>query len=392
MRLSWIPVSILLFPPAIGLCAERLVEVDSDASLRAALAAAQPGTRIRIAPGNYRPGVSVQRMQGADGLPIVVEGDASSPPVFASGAVGWQLSDCAYVTLRNLTVRGQSGNGLNIDDGGDYQTPAHHIVLENIHVAEIGPTGNRDGIKLSGVDDFTVRNCSVEGWGGQAIDMVGCHRGLVEGCRFVGKPGFSASSGPQTKGGSAEILIRNCRFDRAGERGVNLGGSTGKAYFRPPGAMYEARDITVEGCQFTGGMAPVAFVGVERATVRFNTIYRPEKWVLRILQETRDPGFAVCGNNRFENNLIVFRRSEVQIPVNIGPDTAPETFHFAGNYWFCEDRPEASRPPLPSAETGGVYGADPLLDAASGALLPKNPVAAAYGVSGWKADPGAAKR
>jgi hypothetical protein len=137
--------------------------------------------------------------------------------------------------------------------------------------------------------------------------MVGCHRGLIEGCRFLGREGFSQATGPQTKGGSSEIVIRRCLFVDAGQRAVNLGGSTGMAYFRPPGARYEARDITVEGCVFVGSQAPIAFVGVDGATVRYNTIYRPSRWVMRILQETTEPGFPPCRNGRFEHNLIVFR-------------------------------------------------------------------------------------
>jgi len=126
-------------------------------------------------------------------------------------------------------------------------------------------------------------------------------------------------------------------------------------------------------------------VGVEDAVVRYNTIYQPEKWVLRILQETRDPDFVVCRNNRFERNLIVFRRSDVNVFVNVGPGTAPETFQFADNFWYCQDRPEASRPQLPSAETGGVYGRDPkVFSSAHGPSLPADPVAARYGPSAWK--------
>jgi hypothetical protein len=114
-----------------------------------------------------------------------------------------------------------------------------------------------------------------------------------------------------------------------------MGGSTGMNYFRPKGARYEAKDIRVEGCVFVGSDAPVAFTGVDGATFRYNTIYRPTRWILRILQETTAPGFAACRNGRFEHNLIVFRRSEFSTFVNIGPHTQPETFTFADNWWFC---------------------------------------------------------
>ncbi len=357
------------------------VDVRDDASLRRALADARPGAQIRIAPGDYRPGVYASGLRGTAQQPIVIEGaDPQKPPVFEGGSTGWHLIDCEYVTLRNIAVRGQSGNGINMDDGGSYDTPSHHLVLESLHVSRIGPSGNNDAIKLSGVDDFQVRGCTIDGWAGQAIDMVGCHRGLIEDCRFFGREGFSQTTGPQTKGGSSEVVIRRCLFRDAGQRAVNLGGSTGMDYFRPPGARYEARDITVEGCVFVGSMAPIAYVGVDGATVRYNTIYRPDKWVIRVLQETTAPGFPPCRNGRFEHNLIVFRAAEVGIVVNIGPNTAPESFRFADNLWFCEDRPQASRAQLPSPETGGVYGVDPNLeDPARNLFRPRSVQAARFG-------------
>ncbi len=385
-EIAFLWVSILLTAGSV-LGAEQVVPVNDDASLRRALREAKPGATIRIAPGQYQPGIYA-RLKGTQQHPIVIEGaDSENPPRFEGGRVAWHLIDCAHLTLRNLAIRGQSGNGINIDDGGSYESPTHDIVLENLRVADIGPKGNLDGIKLSGMDDFVVRRCRVEGWGGQAIDMVGCHRGLIEECEFVGKEGFSQTTGPQTKGGSSQITIRRCSFHNAGSRAVNLGGSTGRAYFRPPRALYEAKEIVVEGCTFVGSMAPIAYVGVDGAVVRYNTIYRPETWVVRILQETRATGFAPCRNGRFEHNLIVFRRSDLRTYVNIGPDTAPETFRFSNNFWYCEDRPEASKPQLPVPEQDGVYGRDPRLDAASSKQLkPQDPVAARYGASAWQPD------
>lgn len=373
---------VLLVLPGRGNAAQ-VVSVNDDASLRAALRDARPATTIKIAPGRYRPGVYAAKLRGTAADPIVIEGaDPARPPSFEGGGEAWHLSDCEFVTLRNIAVRGQSSNGINVDDGGTPETPSHHIILENVRVAEVGPTGNRDGIKLSGVDDFVVRRSVVEGWGGQAVDMVGCHRGLIEDCTVQGREGFSQHSGPQTKGGSSQIVIRGCRFFDAGGRAVNLGGSTGLAYFRPKGALYEAKDIRVEGCVFVGSQAPVAFVGVDGAVVRYNTFYRPAKWVLRILQETTAAGFAPCRNGRFEHNLVVFRRADVQIFVNVGPHTRPETFAFAENLWFCEDRPGSSKPQLPAAETGGVYGLDPKLAAPEKRQFePKDPKAAAFGAS-----------
>ena len=377
---------VFLFLETATLAGEHVIKVADDASLRAALRSARPGTRVQIAPGRYQPGVYLHSLAGTAGEPIVIEGaDPRNPPLFAGGGESLHLAACAYVTLRNIAAEGQSENGINFDDGGDFDRPAHHIVLEKIRVSGVGPTGNHDAIKLSGLEDFVVRDCVLEGWGGQAPDMVGCHRGLIEGCTFRGKPGCSQDCGPQIKGGSSQITVRRCLFLDAGDRGVNMGGSTDARVFRPRGARYEAKDVTVEGCTFVGGEACVAYVGLQGAVVRYNTMYRPRKWVLRILQENTSQGFPACSDGHFEHNLIVFRRRDGGELVNIGPHTRPETFHFAHNWWYCEDQPAASRPALPVAETDGVYGIDAQLTAPAGNdFRPKNPKAAAFGATAWK--------
>ncbi|GAB6165191.1 hypothetical protein JCM19992_11910 [Thermostilla marina] len=334
--------------------------VASSDQLYAACRRARPGDVVRIAPGRYRTPVYVENIQGTRERPVVFEAAVPEhPPEFVGGTEAWHLSNVAYVVLRGLVVRGQSGNGINVDDGGRFSSPSHHVLLERLVVQDVGPQGNHDGIKLSGVDDFVVRACRIEGWGGQAVDMVGCHRGVIEACYMRGKPGFSQHTGPQAKGGSSDIVIRKCLFDHAGMRAVQLGGSTGLAFFRPQGAKYEAADICVEDCVFIGGEAAVSFVGVGRGVFRRNTVYRPEKWVMRILQETREPGFVRTRDGVFERNVIIFRRNELATAVNVGPDTLPGTFRFHENWWYCEDMPQASRPELPAAETNGTYGVDP---------------------------------
>jgi hypothetical protein len=237
-------------------------------------------------------------------------------------------------------------------------------------VRDVGPRGNRDGIKLSGLADFRIDGCRVERWGssGSAIDMVGCTRGVVTGCTFKDAGGDQAN-GVQTKGGSSEIVIQRCRFENAGGRAVNVGGSTGLAYFRPADAKHEAKDITVEDCEFLGGMSAISFVGVDGAIVCHNTIYRPRRWPIRILQENTDERFVPSRNGRFEKNVVVFRSDEVREVVNIGGKTAPETFTFADNHWHCLDRPTDTQRllKLPAKETGGIYGVDPRLkDAGQG--------------------------
>jgi polygalacturonase len=188
---------------------------------------------------------------------------------------------------------------------------------------------------------------------------VGCHRVLITGCRFTGKEGFTATVGVQTKGGSSDITIEKCHFSNGGERPLNLGGSTGLAFFRPQGAKYEAARIIVRDNVMEGSSCAAAFVGVDGAEFTGNMILFPGKWIFRMLQETKEPGFVPSRNVLVRGNRIIFRRSQVQIDVNTSPGTAPETFLFESNRWFAEDRPAASKPKLPVEEKNGVYGSDP---------------------------------
>ena len=106
----------------------------------------------------------------------------------------------------------------------------------------------------------------------------------------------------------------------------------------------------------TRQLEQVAFVGVDGAVVRFNTIERPARWAIRILQENKAPGFVACRNGQFTDNVIVFESTRSpEGGVNIGAGTAPETFTFARNWWYCSDQPHNSHPKLPTQETGGVY-------------------------------------
>ncbi|MCW3053228.1 MAG: hypothetical protein JWN14_2398 [Chthonomonadales bacterium] len=349
---------------------------------RRAVLEAKPNTRILLGPGDYQGPFFFSNVRGEQGRPIIIAGeDPQHPPRIRGGGECLHFSSVAWLELKSLLLTDAGDNGLNMDDGGKVEMPSHDLLLSRIQVKNIGPEGNRDGIKLSGLDRFSLVNCSVERWGsdGSAIDMVGCHHGTVKDCVFR----QGGASAVQMKGGCADMRVTHCLFENYGERGVNIGGSTGMPFFRPPvtsmpkNGRYEARAITVEHCTFTGGSTPVAFVGVDGARVESNTIYLPQRWALRILQETRGQGFVPSRNGVFEKNLIVFHSDQwSEGGVNIGSGTAPDTFLFARNFWFCVDRPDRSSPKLPTPESQGVYGRDPLFrDAAKGdfRLNPESP-------------------
>jgi hypothetical protein len=343
------------------------VKVNGTAELRSAVAAAKPGTRILLAGGNYGGGFYFSNVRGESGRPIVIAAaDPQQPPVFRDGNAGMHLSNPAYVELHDLVFTKLAHNGINIDDvGGTTNASARGVVLRGLRISDVGGDGNHDGIKMSGLWDFRVTGCTIERWGtrgGSAIDMVGCHRGVIEGNTIRhNNPEPPNCTGVQGKGGTSDVVIRRNRFEHAGGRAVNIGGSTGLKFFRPAlvegGEHAEARNLRVEGNTFVGSISPVAFVGVDGAVVRFNTIERPGRWALRILQETKGPGFAPCRNGEFTDNTIVFESTRwAEGGVNIGAGTTANTFKFARNWWYCTDNPERSKPRLPTPEVDGVYG------------------------------------
>lgn len=332
------------------------------ATLEAALGAAQPGDDVRLEAGTYAADNWVEGLQGTASNPIHVGGASTVPaemPVIQGGGEGLHLVDPRYVVLENLIVRGASSNGINIDDGGDYSTPAEYVVLRNVTIEDVGSGGNNDCLKLSGLDRFYVlesdfARCGAIGSEGSGIDMVGCHDGAIVGNTFD----TMGANAVQAKGGTARIAIARNLVTNGGARAFNLGGSTDLPYFRPLGADYEARDLWAFSNVIVGGEAAIAFVGCDGCLAANNTILDPGRWVVRILQESVD-GFVPCRNGRFVNNLVVYSSAVISTEVNVGPDTSPDTFTFSHNLWFDADAP-GSAPDLPVAEDGSVL-ADPLL-------------------------------
>jgi hypothetical protein len=349
-------------------------------SLSAAVAVVQAGDTIEIHAGTYPGGIFFPNLKGTAAQWITIRGAAGETVVFAGGNNAIQLSDPAYLHFKNLIFQQQTGNGFNTDDGGTYNSPAHHILFENCTFRDMAVSGNNDLLKLSGLDDFEVRNCTfLNGAGsGSGIDMVGCHRGLIRGNYFENM----GSNAIQAKGGTEYIRIEGNFFKNCGQRTLNLGGSTGLQFFRPDTAHFEAANLQVYSNIIIGSVAAVAYVGSVNVEVVNNTIYLPQNWVLRILQETVDPDrFLECGDNSFHNNIVV-RNAGLSTETNIGPNTRPQTFSFSNNLWQHLDNPNWNGPSIPVAESNGIINQDPLLNnpASGDCHIPANSPAVGAGL------------
>ena len=346
------------------------------ASIERATQDAAPGAAIRLHAGTYAGGTYLEDLAGTEATPIWIGGaPGEARPVIEGGGEGIHLVRVHYVIVHDLEVRSTAYNGINTDDGGDYANAdaTRYVLFRDLSIHHIGSGGNEDCLKLSGVNDYFVLNSEFAfcggGGSGSGIDHVGCHHGLIVGNFFHD---LSANA-VQNKGGSQDIEIRANHMLNAGYRAVNIGGSTGYEYFRPPMSTsqpnFEARDIRVIANVIEGSETPFAFVGAVDSLAANNTIIDPENWLLRILQETVSDEiyeFLPSGNNTVVNNLFYFDRGNLSTYVNIGPNTAPETFTFSNNLWYAHDDPAQSQPALPVTETGGVVGEDPLFQNPAG--------------------------
>ena len=334
-----------------------------------------PGVAITLQPGQYPGNTYLANLTGASNAPIWIRGaQPTNRPVLFGGAEGLHLARPRYVVVENLEVTGASANGVNTDDGGDYADPeaARFVVFSNLFIHDIGGGGNQDGLKLSGLRDFWVLHSEIARCGGAAagsgVDMVGCHRGVIEGCHLHTLP----ANAVQCKGGASQVDIRRCRIVNAGHRGVNIGGSTDFVFFRPPlstsAPNTEASDIRVYANIFQGCTASVAYVGAVNCLVAHNTIVNPTRWVLRILQETVTAPpytFRPCASNAFDNNIVWFNSSVLYQAVDTGGGTDPASFRFAHTLWYAHNNPGASTPSLPGVVTALIAGQDPLFASAA---------------------------
>jgi len=328
------------------------------ATLEEAAEVANPGDAIIIHNGIYTNDEYITGLAGEIDNPIIIYAEDEGKVIYRGQEEAWHLTSCRHLFIYGIIFENQTVNGVNIDDGGDFDNPSTNITISHCIFRNIDATGNNDLLKMSGVNEFLIEECTFLNGadGGSGIDMVGCHGGTIIQSRFENM----GSNSIQVKGGSKNIRILQNFFIDGGRRTLNLGGNTDLEYFRPQDAPYEAAYIHVQSNVIKGSWAAVAYTGSTKVTVTNNTFYKPENWVIRILQETVDTSrFVPCGDNTFANNIVYFGNNLHRV-VNIGPNTAPETFTFANNLWYNYENPDFDDLQLPVTETDGITGKDPL--------------------------------
>ena len=321
------------------------------------------GSRVNVAAGTY-PAIGYQdNLQGQPDAPIAIVADGTVTIDAGGSGTGMDLVNVRYLVLDGLTIQNTGVHGLNISDGGDYSTPSEFVVFRNMHFRDIGSGGNNDCLKMSGVDNFYIENSEFEGCDrGEAIDMVGCHNGMITGNHFHDV----AQNAVQTKGGSSDIVIHGNRFVDIPFRAVNAGGNTGEPYFRPANAANEAQYITIVANVFVRtGQSAIVFSGCVGCIATNNTLIEPSGAVFWAVEANANKGPGRDG--RFVNNIVVFNESNLSGYSFFNTDGAPliDTYFIDANLWFSQDNPAFSVVPngygFPTG-SNGIVQQDPLLD------------------------------
>ncbi len=288
--------------------------------------------------------------------------------------------DLAYIKILNLVFRNGHTMGLNIDDGGTWsrEHPAHHIEIEGCEFYDCDPTHTQgSGLKLAGVDTFTVWDCTFKRCGHNGIDMVGCHEGKIINCVFMDNLAVDGDDGlgVQCKGGSRNIVIERNLFKDLYLYGVSLGQASGLDFFRPPPGEYDGDgqiiDYEAKNCNayrniFINVGYPIVFSRSRNCKAYQNTIYVPINNADRargvggtafVVFFRHDPFPDLIGsvpvthvrNAEVKNNIFYFGTPYGSRPVSFATATPawneePETCVISNNLWYCHDNVSESLP------------------------------------------------
>ena len=275
------------------------------ATIARAIKLAAPGTAIRIMPGIYTENLYTSNLRGNADNPIWIGGvpGMERPQMRRIRIVGG-----SYIILHDMVLTGRE-QPVNLDDGGKRSNPqaAYNYVLRSIYAY------NNDSVtfKFAGVNYVWIIDCEIGQIPGKgnvaAIDFVGCDNAVVA-YNYI----HSIDSGYaiQLKGSSYHGDIHNNFFVNAGKRGVQMGGSTGADYYRPPltDSTYEARYIRTYSNIFINGEMPFLFSSSRDCFFVNNTVVNAGGNLFRTVKENNsvanggNPHYNTVANNIFFNS------------------------------------------------------------------------------------------
>jgi hypothetical protein len=111
----------------------RIVPVSNQTGLEDALADAQAGDEIRLAPGTYPDGVHLYGFSAEVEHPLVIAAQGPGRPLIQGSADGGiELDGCSHVVFDFLEVHNEAGDGINLRG-------CHHVVIRRCYIHDSQP-------------------------------------------------------------------------------------------------------------------------------------------------------------------------------------------------------------------------------------------------------------
>lgn len=244
-------------PPAL-----RIVPVASAEALRAAVAAAEPGDHITIAPGSYLlTGMSLPLSRpGAEGRPIAIRAERAG-----TVKLDFTLNEGMHVTapywhIENLAIRGVCASHYQCEHAFHVVGRGHHFTALNNVVTDFNSHFKINALRGEFPDHGLVAGNVISNSEARKtdssvtlVDMVSANGWVVRGNRisdFIKAGGDGISYGGFFKGaGKGNVFEQNVvvceeRLRGPGQRiGLSLGGGgTGKQYCRDSRCIVEQEE------------------------------------------------------------------------------------------------------------------------------------------------------
>jgi len=336
------------------------------------------GDEVLLRPGRHV-GAMLEDCHGEPSRPIVIRSlDPQRPAVIDAENYGLRLRGCSHVHIKDLAIENAKVAGIAIESasaGGDEDTtpPSLGFELTNVAVRDTGPSGARHGIALRDIQDVQLRDVTVTGWGGSAIEAVGVRGLVVQRSTLRGKDGFTQQAGIRLRAGTERVEIAESLLDECGAEAIVVGGASKAAEFPahlPPlgeDGRDEASSVLVQQTVIVGPQCALSVIHGSSVRLESCTIVRPRRYVVSIRDEpspvkrraTRDVVLGSC--------IVTWIPGDLSLPAHIPDPADQQALNLEENLWWCSgwDEESVRLLPWPGAEPAEqLTDLDPDLDSA----------------------------
>lgn len=234
------------------------------AAIDEALAAAEPGARVRVRPGVYRAPLRLTR-------PVAIEGEGPA------GAVVVEVNDAtALVSLVTASVR-----GVSLRTTGEHAPAAVEVRAGALSLVDCTVQNPAlDGVVAQAGAELSVRGCRIDGDRRRGVWLLPESKATLEDCEIIGNGG----PGIEVEGGA--LRVSRCQVHGNGGEGVavaargqaTIAESTVFGNGRAGVRVADEAHAEVRGCRLFGGRTSGLFWHDGRAARSWTMMSSPTSW------------------------------------------------------------------------------------------------------------------